>query len=280
MSDGHPLSPHATRKIKTPDGVGIAAQEWGRADGPELVFIHGFSMAHLCWRAQITSTLADRCRIVTYDLRGHAGSDKPDDPACYREPERWAGELAAVIEAFALRRPILVAWSYGGRVVADYILHHGTGRLAGVDFVGVKPNADPAFARPEMAALQADMSCADPDTNVRATVSFLRGCARRWDEQTLRLMIAASMLTPPWVRGAMLGRPLHLDELLPTIDVPLLFTHGAHDAVAPPDAAIHAHSLARHARLSIYDDAGHSPFLEEPERFNTELADFIKTCVG
>jgi hypothetical protein len=31
--------------VKTPDGITIAAQEWGNASGPEILFIHGFSQA-------------------------------------------------------------------------------------------------------------------------------------------------------------------------------------------------------------------------------------------
>jgi non-heme chloroperoxidase len=31
--------------VKTPDGLTIAAQEWGNPNGPEILFIHGFSQS-------------------------------------------------------------------------------------------------------------------------------------------------------------------------------------------------------------------------------------------
>jgi non-heme chloroperoxidase len=67
--------------VKTPDGLTIAAQEWGNPNGPEILFIHGFSQSSLSWMRQVDSDLAKEFHIVTYDLRGHGNSDKPLDPA-------------------------------------------------------------------------------------------------------------------------------------------------------------------------------------------------------
>jgi len=33
--------------VRTPDGLTISAQEWGNPNGPEILFIHGFSQSHL-----------------------------------------------------------------------------------------------------------------------------------------------------------------------------------------------------------------------------------------
>jgi hypothetical protein len=33
--------------VKTPDGLSMSAQDWGNPDGPEILFIHGFSQSHL-----------------------------------------------------------------------------------------------------------------------------------------------------------------------------------------------------------------------------------------
>ena len=44
--------------VRAPDGVTIAAQEWGNPAGPEILFIHGFSQASLSWQRQVESDLA------------------------------------------------------------------------------------------------------------------------------------------------------------------------------------------------------------------------------
>ena len=52
--------------VKTPDGLTISAQDWGNPNGPEILFIHGFSQSHLSWIKQVTSSdLAKEFHMVT-----------------------------------------------------------------------------------------------------------------------------------------------------------------------------------------------------------------------
>ena len=63
--------------VKTPDAVNISAQEWGNPNGKEIVFIHGFMQSHLSWTKQVRDPeLARQFRMISYDFRGHGGSDK------------------------------------------------------------------------------------------------------------------------------------------------------------------------------------------------------------
>jgi len=79
--------------------VNISAQEWGKPDGPAIVFIHGFMQSHLSWSKQVNSPLANDFRMITYDFRGHGNSDKIMDPALYNNGEKFADELNAVMDA-------------------------------------------------------------------------------------------------------------------------------------------------------------------------------------
>ena len=137
------------RLVRTPDGVDIAIQEHGKADAPAIVFIHGFSQCHLSWTNQIASPLADSFRLVTYDIRGHGASGKPEDANCYTEGRRWADELSCVFDALQLTRPLVGAWSYAGRILADYLAAYGPARLAGINLVASKTRSDPSFVGPE-----------------------------------------------------------------------------------------------------------------------------------
>jgi non-heme chloroperoxidase len=136
--------------VKTPDGLTISAQEWGNQAGPEIIFIHGFSQSHLSWIKQVTSDLAKDFHMVTYDLRGHGSSDKPLEPERYKDSKAWGDELQAVMDATGLKRPVLVGWSYGGLIMADYLKTHGTAKLAGLNYVDTEQKADPAFVGPNL----------------------------------------------------------------------------------------------------------------------------------
>ena len=61
----------AEHRVLAAGGVELYAIEVGRPDAQPLVFIHGASQSHLCWRKQLESDLASEFRLIAFDLRGH-----------------------------------------------------------------------------------------------------------------------------------------------------------------------------------------------------------------
>ena len=79
-------------------GLRLHVREWGKPDGPPILFIHGWSQNHLCWAKQYESALADEFRLVAYDLRGHGMSEAPLEPEHYTDGKLWADDVAAIID--------------------------------------------------------------------------------------------------------------------------------------------------------------------------------------
>ena len=200
--------------VKTPDGLTISAQDWGNPSGPEIVFIHGFSQSHLSWIKQVTGELAKDFHMVTYDLRGHGNSDKPLEPERYKDSKAWADELQAVMDATGIKRPVLAGWSYGGRIMADYLRIHGPGKLAGLNYVDAGQKADPAFIGPNLKNLPL-MASEDLAVNIAATRAFLRDCfSKQPTPEEYETMLAFNMMVPPKVRLGLSNRPLNIDDIL------------------------------------------------------------------
>jgi non-heme chloroperoxidase len=265
--------------VRTPDGVTIAAQEWGNPAGSEILFIHGFSQASLSWQRQVESDLAGEFRLVTYDLRGHGNSDKPLEPEKYKESKAWADEVQAIIDAALFKRPVMVGWSYGGHVIADYLKIHGAARLAGLNIVdAVVTTSDPSFYGDGIKVLPL-MSSENLATNIAATRTFLRNCFEKQpSEDDFETMLAFNMMVPPKVRTNMGGRTLSMDETLKALNLPVLVTHGATDKLALVAAARHTAATIPGAKLSVYDGVGHAPFWEDTARFNAELSAFVRAA--
>jgi non-heme chloroperoxidase len=116
-------------------GVKLHVREYGKSSGVPILLIHGWSQSHLCWAKQFESALKDEARIVALDLRGHGMSDAPAETDQYTDGDKWADDIAAVIDRLELERPILVGWSYGGYVISDYVRKNGQDRIAGINFV-------------------------------------------------------------------------------------------------------------------------------------------------
>jgi non-heme chloroperoxidase len=264
--------------VRAPDGVTIAAQEWGNPAGPEILFIHGFSQASLSWQRQVESALAQEFRMVTYDLRGHGNSDKPLEPLKYKESKAWADEVQAVINVAKLKRPVLVGWSYGGRVIADYLRIRGTDNLAGLHYVDAVSKSDPSFFGDGL-KVQPLMLSEDLATNIAATRTFLHNCFEKHPTQEeFETMLAFTWMVPPKVRANMGGRTLNMDDTLKALKLPVLVTQGAADRLVLPAAAKHTAETIPGAKLSIHDGIGHAPFWEDTARFNAELAAFVRAA--
>lgn len=264
--------------VVSPDGVRLAAREWGRADGPGILFIHGISQSQLSFLRQTRSALAKDFRLVSFDLRGHGESAKPTTRELYTEARAWADDVRAVIEAAQLKKPVLVGWSFGARVIAHYLSVHGEAAIAGVNFVGGRAVFDAATAmRGPGAEFLSGMQSANLETNIQAASDFVGACfAKPLDEAQFRFMLALNVVVPPEVREAALASPVDLNAVLANAAVPALISHGRQDQVVLPATAEYTARLMKNARLSWYDDAGHAPFYENAQRFNDELAAFVR----
>jgi non-heme chloroperoxidase len=263
--------------VKTPDGLTISAQVWGNPNGPEILFVHGFSQSHLSWIKQVTSDLAKDFHMVTYDLRGHGNSDKPLEPERYKDSKAWGDEVQAVMDATGLKRPVLVGWSYGGRVMADYLKTHGTAKLAGLNYVDAGQKADPSFFGPNLK--NPLMASDDLATNIAATRAFLRDCfSKQPSQDEFEMMLSFNMMVPPKVRLGLSNRPLEVDDLLKSLKLPVLVTHGSEDKNSNLIAAEYTAKMIPGAKLSVYQGIGHSPFFEDAPRFNAELAAFVRSA--
>ena len=148
-----------------------------------ILFIHGWSQNHLCWRKQYESQLADAFRLVAFDLRGHGMSEAPEAQEHYTEPQPWADDIAAIIDQLGLKHPTLVGWSYAGFVICDYVRAYGQDAIAGINFVGAAVTLDRAafgvLIGPGFLDHVPGATADDFPSNIQAIRAFVHGCTAR-----------------------------------------------------------------------------------------------------
>ena len=265
------------REIRSGDGLILAGYESGNPEGPEILFIHGFSQCSLAWEMQFSSeALARAFRLIAFDIRGHGASEKPVDITRYANDAQFAGDVHCVMEAFKLKRPVLVAWSYAGRIVSDYVTVHGSRNIAGINYVNARTKTDAAFNGPGTKLLS-DMTSNDLTVNITATRAFVRACYEKQPStDEFETVLAYNMLVPPDIRGAHLSRPASDGGILSKLDVPVLVTQGSEDKLVFKGLADFTAAVIPGARISMYEGIGHAPFAEAATRFNRELAKFVR----
>ena len=267
--------------IQSADGMTLAVYQAGNPDGPAILFLHGFNQAALCWHLQMEDRdLLARFRMVAYDIRGHGASDQPDDPARYQRDQDFAADTNAVITTLGLNRPVLVGWSYAGRLINDYVRHHGTKAISGINYVGARLDSDPASNGPGTAYFR-DMLRGDLDREIVAVEKFLRACFfLPPPEKTIKRATYYNMRVTPRTRRAHLTRPPDDGAVLARLDVPVLITQGLRDMLVLPDLVQARAKLIPGAELSLYPGIGHMPFAEDTPRFNRELTEFVTRCTA
>jgi non-heme chloroperoxidase len=269
----------ARSDIRAPDGTRLAVYEWGDPAGPEVVLIHGFAQSHLCFAPQLRSDLVRHCRVVAFDMRGHGASAQPADASAYQGSRVWADDIAAVLAAKRLKRPTLVGWSMGGRIIRQYLMTHGDAAIARINFVASHVIEDPRCRGP--GAPKPTPETQTLAEEIEATIAFLDACyGKKPSEADFRRALGYNMRVPTSVRRAISGWSTDGAQTiaaLAKVRVPVLITHGRQDTVVLPVAAEMALAAMPHARLSWFDDCGHSPFCEDAPRFNRELMAFVSS---
>ncbi|MFX1737625.1 alpha/beta hydrolase [Paraburkholderia sp. A1RI_3L] len=116
------------------DGTELFYKDWG--SGRPVVFSHGWPLNADAWDAQMMYLAARGYRVIAHDRRGHGRSGQP---WAGNEMNRYADDLAELIDCLDLKDAVLVGHSTGGGEVARYIGRHGTGRVAKAVLIAAVP---------------------------------------------------------------------------------------------------------------------------------------------
>lgn len=264
-----------------PDGVVLQVQESGAPNGPAIIFIHGLLGSHLNWEAQTGSPLLQRYRMISYDMRGHGLSGKPSAAEAYSEGDRWADDLAAVMQAAKVTRPVLAGWSLGAVVISNYLTRYGDQHIAGAMYIDgvVELNAEQIAPHPQV---YRDLNAKDLKTHLDTVRQFLSLCFHvQPDRETFERLFASAAMASWDMQQHVQSMSVDVTKGLAQAKVPLLMLYGARDALVLPGPTI-ARTTQLNPRVTskLYADSGHAPFIEEPERFNRDLAAFVDSTAG
>lgn len=264
------------------DGVPIAVTIGGNPDGEELLFIHGYMSSTLNWKKQLHSDLAKTHKLVFVDVRGHGSSGKPWDRESYLNTQLFADDIAAAIEAAQLKKPVLVAWSYGGLFLMDYIRHYGTDKVAGIALVSADGGFLPAPPETEPSAEYQARIDRSRSVNIFVIREWTNGLIEYFAKDTelpadeIELLRASALLVPHHVRRVMRDRPVENGDIAGDIDVPVLFIAGAEDGSVKSGGVEKAAAKIEQSEIILYENLGTMINWHAPDRFNDDIAAFVE----
>jgi pimeloyl-ACP methyl ester carboxylesterase len=124
--------------------------EAGPADGPLMMFVHGWPEIGLMWRAQIEAFASLGWRCVAPDMRGYGGSSAPSGARAYALQE-IVNDMVELHDHLGARPAVWVGHDWGSPVIGALAAHHAA-RSRGVVLMSV-PYFPEAFALPSLLPL-------------------------------------------------------------------------------------------------------------------------------
>ncbi len=270
-------------------------------DGPHapVVICHGGPGATHDYVAPIADLERFGHACVLYDQLGNGNSDHlPDADPSFWTTQLFKDELTALVEHLGIAgRYHVVGQSWGGMLAMDHALDRPPGLVSVV--AADSPASAAAFAdgaRSLLDTLDPDVKetierheaagTTDDPAYQTAILEFYRRYVCRldpWPDALVRSFDAIE--SDPTVYGTLNGpseftvigplREWDITDRLHEIEVPVLLVSGEHDEVRP-DVVRAIDERVHDSEWVVFEDASHTPHLEQPERFLRVVAAFLE----
>jgi proline iminopeptidase len=230
---------------------------------------------------------------VFYDQLGAGRSDRPTDSSLWRV-DRFVSELAELREKLGLDEVHILGHSWGSMLAVDYMLTEPEGvRSLILASPVMSVRRWTTDARRLLTALPANMQNAieeheragttDAPEYQEATMAYYRLYLSRSDPWSPDLGTTFENFNPE-IYGQMWGpseftatgslSDYEREDVLPDLNLPVLFTAGRYDE-ATPQSAEHFQSLVPNSRIEIFEESAHMTMLDEPEAYVEAVREFL-----
>jgi 3-oxoadipate enol-lactonase len=253
----------------TVDNIRLYYETHGK--GIPLLFIHGLGSSSKDWELQITE-FAKFYQVILVDLRGHGQSDKPQDPYTI---SIFVNDIICLIKSLGFSSVNIVGISLGGMVALQLAVHAPqlvrtlivvnscpaivpktimdrlrlSTRIALVHLIGIRNTtyviSRKLFPKPEQALLRNTM-------------------VERWSQNDRKVYLNSYRAVIGW----------SVMEKLNIIDCPTLVITGDRDYI-PMSLKKECVSRITKADLLVITDSGHATPVDQPEKFNKALFEFL-----
>lgn len=255
--------------VTTSDGIRIHYVEAG--SGRPIVFIPGWTMPAWIWQKQ-TDELSKKYHVIAVDPRSQGESDKP---TYGHLPETRAHDYKEVVDHLGLKQPVLVGWSMGCGELMKYVEQFGDDNVGGLVLVdGLLTDK----ASPEMfAGLSEWMNQLQQDRRKQAD-GFVRSMFKKpQSEDYLKRVIDASMQVPADSAVVLIYNMIAVKDwsrAFARVNRPVLF---AYQPGSQPSADFLQSKLGDKVRIEKFDGDGHALFVDDPDKFNHVLEEFLQS---
>ncbi|OOQ57795.1 alpha/beta fold hydrolase [Mucilaginibacter pedocola] len=275
-----PASAGRAEYIEVENNVKLHVTDLG--EGQPIVLIHGWPLNDAMYEYQYQYLVQKGFRVIGISLRGFGKSDRPYGKYNF---DVFSDDIKVVLEKLKIQNALLGGFSMGGAVVTHYITKYNGAHVSKLAlFAAAAPSwkqreGFPYGATDEAAAglIHTTMTnrqqlIADFGKGFGATENSLSPERSQW---LAGINLDASPYATTQAITAL--RDLDLRPALAKIKVPVAIFHGTKDKLCDFVFAEQLHKGIKNSYIVKFENSGHALFIEEMDKFNTELEKFAKS---
>jgi pimeloyl-ACP methyl ester carboxylesterase len=255
-------------------GIELYYEEHGQ--GTPLVLVPGFGTGLWIWYRQVPA-FAERFRVISFDPRGVARSQAPDEPFTMSD---LADDLAALLEELKVERAHVLGASFGGFVAQEFALAHPERTRSLIlcctsyGGVGHRPPS------PETLAAIASTKGLNTEERVRENLllAFSPRFVEEYPEEVERVIsLRAENDVPEYAYLRQLQAAVAFDAAarVGRIAAPTLVITGNADAIVPHENSFNLAAAIPGSTLLVIEGGSHTFFIERPDEFNRAVFEFV-----
>lgn len=253
-------------------GISLEYVQQGRRNGHPVIFLHGYVDSWFSF-SRVMPYLRNDIHAYFLTQRGHGDSDKP---VCCYSMDEYVADALAFMDEMEIQKAVLVGHSMGSHIAHQLAVEHPE-RVEGLVLLGSAPRGGNAVLS-EFNDFIHSVSEIDLDF-----VEELQGSAFciPVPPEFYQGLISESLKAPLFVwQDALEGtvtedHSAHLGE----ISAPTMVIGGMKDPLFSNEEQIELARVIPDADLMLYGNLCHSPNWEDPQRFATDLLQFLRTRV-
>jgi pimeloyl-ACP methyl ester carboxylesterase len=250
-------------------------------NGRPIVLIHGWPLSDEMYEYQYNALIKNNFRVIGICLRGFGKSDKPYGVYDY---DIFALDIKIVLSILDVKDAVLVGFSMGGAIAIRYLSGYNGAHVSKLVLCGA---AAPIWTQRNDFKFNLTRSAVDEliELNYNDRPMLLSNFGKIFSATETSLNDGIKS----WLNGINISassyataqclitlRDTDLRPDLAKITIPTLIIHGKKDKICSFDLAEQMKAGIKNSHIVAFENSGHSMFLEETLKFNTELIEFAK----
>lgn len=259
-----------------------------KGDGEPLVLIQGTNTKLEAWNFQIKFFM-EKMKVIAFDNRGAGKSSRPNYPYTM---EMYVDDTYTLLKALQIQEKVhLCGFSLGGMIAQEFALKYPE-KVKTLLLLATESYTDPLTAKQAIKFYyQFDKMSLDEKMNLINRLIYTRAFKKKLrEDQNLYNLFKKDMNIMIYTEDPpRLNDYINQFKALEDYDIrnsihkifhPTLIVVGDKDVSTPPEGSVFMHEKISNSKLIILENLKHGFLLEQPEKLNEIIWNFLKDYIG